>query len=302
MKTIPIALAADYADGAGTFVVCLKITRTDAVVYAVTEHDQAIVIDGVTYNPGFDVSSLRSSEGLSVDSMELRFLDGESDAALDEFQKGFWDGAEFLIFKANWKNPAHGVEEMKRGIMGEGKFQQGFHSLELRSLAQLAQQTQGAVTSKTCRARLGSTQGQFKCMADLTSFTFDSTITAVTDSRHFADSARAEADGFFSDGYVSMQTGDCAGQHRKVKLYTTGGILLAQPFVGTLAIGDEYTIVAGCDRTRETCRDKFDNILNFQGEPDLPGADKLTSPSTSDAEQPDASPDVGTDTPDFPGG
>ena len=30
---------------------------------------------------------------------------------------------------------------------------------------------------------------------------------------------------------------------------------------------------AGCDKRRETCRDKFANILNFQGFPFMPGSD-----------------------------
>jgi hypothetical protein len=30
----------------------------------------------------------------------------------------------------------------------------------------------------------------------------------------------------------------------------------------------------GCDKTRATCVAKFSNILNFRGEPDVPGQDK----------------------------
>ena len=40
-----------------------------------------------------------------------------------------------------------------------------------------------------------------------------------------------------------------------------------------IAGGDQFTIVAGCDRTHTTCRDKFSNILNFRGEPYIPGQD-----------------------------
>ncbi len=36
-----------------------------------------------------------------------------------------------------------------------------------------------------------------------------------------------------------------------------------------------FDIIAGCDKTRETCQSKFTNIINFRGEPDVPGVDKL---------------------------
>ncbi len=32
---------------------------------------------------------------------------------------------------------------------------------------------------------------------------------------------------------------------------------------------------AGCDKRVDTCRLKFDNLLNFQGFPDIPGEDWL---------------------------
>nr|WP_325048889.1 phage BR0599 family protein [Rhodophyticola porphyridii] len=34
---------------------------------------------------------------------------------------------------------------------------------------------------------------------------------------------------------------------------------------------------AGCDKRMETCRLKFNNLLNFRGFPDIPGDDWLMS-------------------------
>lgn len=42
-------------------------------------------------------------------------------------------------------------------------------------------------------------------------------------------------------------------------------------------IGDFLMLQAGCDQRRETCRDKFNNVINFRGEPDLPGDDAIES-------------------------
>lgn len=37
--------------------------------------------------------------------------------------------------------------------------------------------------------------------------------------------------------------------------------------------GDRFYYTPGCDKTRLTCTTKFNNILNFRGEPDMPGLD-----------------------------
>jgi uncharacterized phage protein (TIGR02218 family) len=43
----------------------------------------------------------------------------------------------------------------------------------------------------------------------------------------------------------------------------------------TIETGDRFTIVAGCDKSSKTCIEKFNNIINFRGEPDVPGTDKI---------------------------
>jgi hypothetical protein len=41
------------------------------------------------------------------------------------------------------------------------------------------------------------------------------------------------------------------------------------------AIGDQAVLTEGCDGKRLTCSERFANILNFRGEPDLPGSEIL---------------------------
>ncbi len=53
------------------------------------------------------------------------------------------------------------------------------------------------------------------------------------------------------------------------------GVTLEQPprFDAT---GAMVELTEGCDGTLATCRDRFDNVANFRGEPYLPGIDLLT--------------------------
>lgn len=58
-----------------------------------------------------------------------------------------------------------------------------------------------------------------------------------------------------------------------------------RPEPAALAVGDDVRLIAGCDKRAENCRVKFDNLVNFQGFPDIPGEDWLMSVPRSDDDE-----------------
>lgn len=89
-----------------------------------------------------------------------------------------------------------------------------------------------------------------------------------------ATPAGSEA-GWFDYGLFSATSGACAGRSMEVKSYVPGQWTLVLPMPYALAIGDTYTMVAGCNKVFSTCRAKFDNQKNFRGFPYVPGQDKI---------------------------
>lgn len=84
---------------------------------------------------------------------------------------------------------------------------------------------------------------------------------------------------WYSEGVIRWLTGANAGQWGKVRSYTAAGrfVLQAAP-PSPIQAGDTLMAVAGCrKRLAEDCKTKFNNVLNFQGEPHLPGIDRLTA-------------------------
>jgi hypothetical protein len=94
------------------------------------------------------------------------------------------------------------------------------------------------------------------------------------------DSARAEALDYFTAGVITFTSGLNNGLSFKIKSHLANGTMtLDIPAVAALAVGNTYSVVVGCTkRLAEDCRDKFDNVLNFGGEPHLPGIDQVTAP------------------------
>lgn len=71
--------------------------------------------------------------------------------------------------------------------------------------------------------------------------------------------------GFFDQGTVLFTSGANAGAIRTVKSYSPGVAYMVWPFDHAPSVGDGFTITAGCDKLRTTCRTKFSNEANFLG-------------------------------------
>ncbi len=289
MKTIDPDLLAHYQQEVTTVATFLKVTRTDGEIFGFTTTNQTVTIDEVEYEPGFDVSALSSAEGLAVDNLELTILpdlDGGTVTRLD-LLTGKWNGAFFQIFNANYLDPAGAIENLKFGYTGEVRLDNSAYVIEFRSLAQLLQAQQGIVTAKNCRARLGDDL----CGVDLGPFTETGSLTGVTSNQVVTDSARTEDDDWYGDGTFECTSGDNAGYTRRIKTFAAGVFTFDIAFDFPFLVGDDYVAIAGCrkrhERTLENpdgisdCFDKFDNVLNFQGEPNLPGLDAISATDTA---------------------
>jgi uncharacterized phage protein (TIGR02218 family) len=275
-KTIPIALQAHYTAGRMRNAVALRLDRADGQAFGFTSADEPVTFAGLDYEPGsVTATAIASAADMSVDNLELQVLEDDSLFTLPEVRGGRWEGARWRLFSYNWAAPADGVEPLGAGTVGNITLELGRAVVELRGLQQYLQQALGVVTTKTCRARLGDEL----CRVALGPYTFSGEVQAVTSAQQFATDL-AEADDFFGNGLLRWLTGQNTGLSRRVKAHAASGdITLVLPMVYEVEAGDTFEIVAGCRGRREDCRDKFDNILNMQAEPDLAGQDAITAPA-----------------------
>ena len=82
--------------------------------------------------------------------------------------------------------------------------------------------------------------------------------------------------GTFDYGKITMTSGASIGLSTEVKAYAPGTITLQLQLPSGCAVGNTYTLVAGCaKRFHEDCVTRFNNGVNFRGEPHLPGVDKV---------------------------
>ena len=105
------------------------------------------------------------------------------------------------------------------------------------------------------------------------------TVLDVLDRATFTvviDEPRA-ADSWFDGGVLTWETGDNAGRAIEVKSWVqaTGQIALFLPPGYAVQVGDAFRVHPGCDKRLNTCAGRFANVLNFRGEPYVPGQDEM---------------------------
>ena len=113
----------------------------------------------------------------------------------------------------------------------------------------------------------GGTYDEFDILIDSSTFSGGQGSPVVT--------PLGATSGYFDYGLMTMTSGANIGLAMEVKSYVVGQITLQLPFPYAVAAGDTYSLTAGCDRSFSTCKGRFSNVLNFRGEPYLPGLDKL---------------------------
>lgn len=103
-------------------------------------------------------------------------------------------------------------------------------------------------------------------------------VTARTVFKATIDGPGVAAD-WFTGGLLTWITGPNAGRAVEVKAWdqVTGRIELYIPTGYAIEAGHRFSLAPGCDKRAATCRTRFANILNFRGEPFVPGVDSVLS-------------------------
>ncbi len=281
MRTIPPALQTKLDSGVTTLCRCWIVTRRDGVVQGFTDHDEDVVVGDVTCAAGTGLAGSEVSEqlGLAVQGMELS--GALSDDALTEadLAAGRYDAAAIEVHLVDWSEPSLHVL-LNKGVLGEVRREGAAFTAELRSLAHRLAEDTGRLYTATCSADLGDA----RCTVDLTGAAFHGSgaVATLAGAASFHPSGLDDFDdGWFTAGRLAFTSGANAGLAMEVKTHRVDlsgvSIELWQVMPEPIAEGDTFMVTAGCDKRFATCRDRFDNTVNFRGFPHVPGNDFIVS-------------------------
>jgi len=280
------ALAAHLGTGVSTTCRAWALMRRDGVVMGFTDHDRELAFDGIEFRPetGMSARAVAAGTGLAVNNTEA--LGALSDAAIRaaDIEAGRYDGASVRAWIVNWQDVTQRMA-IFAGTIGDIRRAGGAFEAELRGLTDALNVPLGRVYQKSCSAVLGDSDCTFDL--DTPGYVSERVAEQIEENRvfRFADMA-GFAEDWFRHGVLKVKSGaakDLQGMIKRDRVEGAARLIeLWHPLGAVVLPGDALRIEAGCDKRRETCQFKFDNLLNFQGFPDIPGDDwVITDPTKS---------------------
>lgn len=255
-----------------TYCYLWRVEREDGTVIAATDHDVSIEFNGDTFLPtvGVNTTTIVSKLGLAVDNLDVTgALDSEF-IKEEDIEGGLYDNAAVDIYIVNWQDTDEYVHKV-HGTFGTAVRTEVGYTTELRSQAQILNQPIGRTYQHTCDTKLGSA----RCGINLYDPQYSATgvVTSSSEGVLIVTTVETYDDGMFSLGHIET----VEGYRYAIKDHSDSVITLWQPPSVQIEVGDALFVFAGCKQDADTCREKFNNINNFQGFPFIPGNDTITT-------------------------
>ena len=275
MRDISDILAARLS-GATTLCHCWRLVLGDGSRMGFTDHDRDLTFDGLVHAAasGLEASEVETSLGFSVPGGEVAGVLMAAALTEADLSSGRYDGATIETWLVDWSSP-DGRVLLDIGALGEVSRSDTAFTAEVRSLAQAFDEPQGRLYQPQCSADLGD--GRCKASLAAAPFRIACQLLAMEGGSALRLAASGQASGWFSGGSVfsgARRLGTIRDHaERDGACFVTLWSSLAAP----PAVGDAITLVAGCDKSFETCRLKFANQANFRGFPHMPGNDLILS-------------------------
>lgn len=257
-----------------------KVTLVNGDVLGFTDNSRDVSYGGVTYQAavGFAPTSVQSTSDGSSDNLEVEGILDSPNITEADLMSGLWDYATVEIFMIDYNNTAAGPITITKGKLGEVGIDGQRFKAQLHGLGDALRQNIGEVTTPICRAQLGDS----RCQVDLAPLLVAATVTAVQDRRNFTVSiSGAQAASQFDGGKITWLTGENAEFEMEIRTTSGTGPIVIQlqlPMSADVTIGDTATLTPGClKRLIADCKTRFNNVVNFRGEPYVPGTDQLSN-------------------------
>ncbi|QPC87220.1 DUF2163 domain-containing protein [Mesorhizobium sp. NBSH29] len=275
MTTYPAALAAHLRGNATTLCHCWKLIRKDGAVTGFTDHDRPLALDGVTFEPesGFSASEARDTLGLATDTVDVEGALSSVRIREEDISAGRYDGATVETLLVNWKDVSQ-FARLRKATIGRITRSDGRFVAELESLSHKLDHVQGQYVRRDCDAELGD--ARCKIWTGAPGLSGTGAVVAYRGGGAVAVSGLGTfAPGWFAHGVLTWTSGANTGRSVRILGHSGGGeitLSLWQDGSDPVA-GNQFSLVAGCDKSFATCKAKFGNPHNFQGFPHLPGND-----------------------------
>lgn len=255
---------------------CWKITLKNGEILGFTTASENFYCDNVKYNKilANDISDLNTNLDIDNDSVKISNLISSELISANDILCGKYDGANVELFLLDLENLDKGKISLINGKISDIEFKNNTFIANIKGLKNEIDKVIGDVYTPLCRASFCDK----KCKLNSLNFTYNGVVDNIIDNIMFATNENiilSKSSGYFENGIIEFISGENIGQKTEVKQFNNGKFMLASELPYKLNLGDEFKVIAGCDKQFTTCCEKFYNAINFRGEPHLPGIELL---------------------------
>ena len=271
MRSASPALIARLAESTTTLAWLWAIYRTDGVVQGFTTLDREIELDYVTYSParGFNPSATVSAIGTGMQGGQVEIIMDDAGVSKDDVLADRYADALNSLKVVDYMDLSAGAIDVFDGrVLTVAIDDERPEVVTFKTEGKLNRQRSLVfdIYSSTCRADLGDNRCRVDIDALKQSFTVTALIPPLGQQRFFID--LTEPDDYWNEGVILFETGPSTGIAAEItQSLATGRIDLYLPLPFGVAVGNTGTIWPGCDKTFTTCQQRYQNIVNFRGEP-----------------------------------
>lgn len=258
----------------------IKITpKGVATPVHITTSANAVVFEGETYQTALAIDLSAQSESSSDAAYDTE-IQGVIDSDLltnADLNNGVYRGAQVDEYIVDPKYPYAGALRSYRYYIQEIEWDGEVFRATCGGIQDSVAQNKGENFSRQCVVPLFSTF----CGVSRSSFriptTGGQTVTSVdaTNRRVFTAQGfnsqvpTTSSNDYLIFGTVEFLTGKNAGRFGTIVQYLANAdtLSLAEGMPFDIQVGDTFAAFPGCQKTVSHCRDKFDNLPRFQGNP-----------------------------------
>lgn len=272
MKKLTSAITSHIKSELTTVAICWRITLSNGKVISFTEHDNEIDIHGEKYVPAVLVNStaVESLSGLLPNNLNIEI--SLTDGSVASSESKYYEGASVDAMIVNFMDSHSDIINIFSGYITSIISTPVSLKAKIQSYSDHLNNTIGEIYSPLCRANFCDS----RCKLSAENFSFISHIDAmINEVTFFSEDIKNKENGIFNYGYIEVISGADSGDILYIKENHEGIVILSTMPKNKLNQGDKYKAIVGCDKKFETCVNKFNNAVNFRGEPHIPNYDDL---------------------------
>ena len=277
MKQVSEALSV-HLSNSQTFVSCdlYELKLKSGISYYWADTDIDVSYGGNTYKgdgPIIVREKIATSSTVSVDKLNVTITANQSDQiggvpVLTVAHNGGLDGATLNLRRAFFGDNGNVIEciDLFKGICEVT--QGGGFALKINAKS-VVQRLNIEYPNRRYYPQCPYSVYSKECGVDITKYRKRVTVTAVTGTNTVQIDTTFSA-GYYTAGGMEWISGPLAGQATQIMDSSTNGIVYMSATNTAPRVGDVAYIYPGCDKTPETCKNKFNNFSRNRATPYVP--------------------------------